>query len=167
MMVRIGLLGAALSSAVCAGPAAAEGAIDLVRFGDGVSQPVRFVGSEATAYDEKGTPKFSGTEAFFVAAAQVSNLQVLEWDVPAGRVRVSARNAPQLWIKCSSLQVMPIACSTSFEVVAEGVLQVGRSIEIGGASKSYGGVEGMDMAPTSPAALPRCPGDPRCPRVGN
>ena len=115
---------------------------------------VRFKAKEVLVSDSDGVPLFRGKRDFVLRIARNPTGQVVAYDASSSRVRVS-KVGTELWLQCAELEPMAASC-------AEGGSRRSRAGSIRG---------GDDPAPpnveSSGIRVPSCPGDPRCPEVGD
>lgn len=136
--------------------------LTVVEFAGGPDQLVAFNGSKVVAYDAGDAPVFRADRGFlFGATSKLGNPagRVFAWDLVRKKVRVSAAGRPQIWLACSELKPMSLACSTTLRIANDG------SLVISGTGVN-GGVRGngpVEADAETLARLPDCPGDPRCP----
>ena len=133
--------------------------LEVVQFVGGLDQNVALGGTVAVAYDGDDKPLFRSPLAFILKHTGNANGRVFAWDLTRKKVRLSLAGKPQLWLACSDLKGMALACSTSLRIASDGALVV-TGTGIGGPLRGSGSGE-----PTAEALarLPNCPGDPRCP----
>ncbi|OYY89915.1 MAG: hypothetical protein B7Y45_10160 [Sphingomonas sp. 28-66-16] len=150
---------------VCALPAAAIAqafSLSVVQFAGGPDQLITFTDSKVVAYDDGDTPLFRADRAFlFGGTSKLGNPagRVFAWDLVRKKVRVSAAGRPQIWIACSEIKPMSLACSTTLRIANDGSLVISGT-GLNGGQRGSGPLE-PDAATL--ARLPDCPGDPRCP----
>lgn len=136
--------------------------LTVVEFAGGPDQLVSFSAAKVVAYDAADTPLFRTDRAFlFGTSSKLGNPagRVFAWDLVRKKVRVSAAGRPQIWLACSELAAMSLACSTSLRIANDGSLVISGT-GAGGGLRGSGPIE-ADAATL--ARLPDCPGDPRCP----
>lgn len=136
--------------------------LTVVEFAGGPDQLITFNAGKVVAYDANDTPVFKADRAFlFGDASKLGNMagRVFAWDLVRKKVRVSAAGRPQIWLACSELKAMPLACSTNLRIANDGSLVIS-GIGSNGGLRGGGPIE-ADAATL--ARLPDCPGDPRCP----
>ncbi|MBY0520401.1 MAG: hypothetical protein K2P79_08260 [Sphingomonas sp.] len=137
-------------------------ALTVVEFAGGPDQLITFNATKVVAYDASDTPMFRADRAFlFGNGSKLGNPggRVFAWDLARRKVRVSAAGRPQLWLSCSELKPMSLACSTTLRIANDG------SLVISGTGPN-GGLRGsgpMEPDAATLSRLPDCPGDPRCP----
>lgn len=137
-------------------------ALSVVEFAGGPDQLVNFTGAKVVAYDAGDQPLFRADRAFlFGGTSKLGNPagRVFAWDLSRKKVRVSAAGKPQIWLACSELKAMPLACSTTLRIANDGALVISGT-SVGGGVRGSNPIE-ADAATI--ARLPDCPGDPRCP----
>lgn len=145
---------------VSATPLAAQSyPLEVVQFVGGLDQSADFSGSVAVAYDGDDKPLFKTSRAFLLSHTGNATARVFAWDLARKKVRVSLAGKPQVWLACSDLKAMTLACSTTLRIASDGALVVSGT-GTGGPIRGTGAGE-----PTAEALarLPICPGDPRCP----
>lgn len=136
--------------------------LTVVEFAGGPDQLIVFNSSKVVAYDAGDTPIYRADRGFlFGPNSKLGNPagRVFAWDLVRKKVRVSAAGRPQIWLACSELQPMSLACSTTLRIANDG------SLVISGVGTN-GGVRGngpTEADAATLARLPSCPGDPRCP----
>lgn len=136
--------------------------LTVVEFAGGPDQLITFNAAKVVAYDANDTPMFKADRTFlFGNASKLGNAagRVFAWDLVRKKVRVSAAGRPQVWLACSELKAMPLACSTTLRIANDGSLVIS-GIGPNGGLRGSGPIE-ADAATL--ARLPDCPGDPRCP----
>lgn len=155
----------ALTLLALAAPAAAMAqafALTVVEFAGGPDQLVAFSEPKVVAYDAEDKPLFRADRSFlFGDTAKLGNPagRVFAWDLERRKVRVSAAGRPQIWLACSEVKPMSLACSTTLRIANDGSLVIAGTGPNGG-KRGTGSIE-PDAATL--ARLPDCPGDPRCP----
>lgn len=144
-------------------PAVAQGfPLEVVEFAGGPDQLVIFEGPMVVAYDDADTPLYKADPGFlFGANGKLGNPdgRVFAWDIARKKVRISAASKPQVWVACSEIKAMSIACSTNIRVANDG------SLIISGLGSDSGkrGSAPFEIDAAGAARLPVCPGDRRCP----
>jgi hypothetical protein len=133
--------------------------LEIVQFVGGLDQNVDFSTPVAVVYDGDGKPLFRVSRPFLLTKTGNTSGRVFAWDLTTKRVRVSLAGKPQMWLACSELKGMALACSTTLRIASDGALVVSGT-GTGGAIRGSGSGE-PDAATL--ARLPNCPGDPRCP----
>ena len=131
----------------------------------GYERAVAAKADSIVVFGDDNTPLFRGSPSFALGFAGNQDGRVYEWDTVRQRVRISPPGQPGAWVACNDVAPMTIACSGVLRISSEGklVLENRRA----GAGGLRGGDEGpVDSAGVPPGAVPNCPGDPRCPRVG-
>lgn len=159
--LRIGTVTLAIGLPVAA--AAQAFSLTVVEFAGGPDQLIAFSGAKVVAYDATDTPLFRADRNFlFGSDGRLGNPagRVYAWDLVRKKVRVSAAGRPQIWLACSELQPMSLACSTTLRIANDGSLVISGTGP-GGGQRGNGSIE---ADPATLARLPDCPGDPRCPR---
>ncbi len=159
--VRTGL--AVLACALPVAAIAQAFSLTVVEFAGGPDQLVTFNGAKVVAYDAADTPLFKADRGFlFATTGPLGNPagRVFAWDLARKKVRVSAAGRPQIWLACSEIKEMSLACSTTLRIANDGSLVIA-GIGSGGGKRGSASLE-PDAATI--ARLPDCPGDPRCPR---
>ncbi len=133
--------------------------LEVVQFVGGLDQNVEFSAPVAVVYDGDGKPLYRTSRPYLVTKTGNASGRVFAWDLTSKRVRVSLAGKPQMWLACSELKAMALACSTSLRIASDGALVVSGT-GTGGPIRGTGSGE-----PTAEALarLPNCPGDPRCP----
>lgn len=155
----------ACAALACALPAAAiaQGfALSVVEFAGGPDQIVTFNGAKVVTYDGADTPLYKADRDFlFGSTSKLGNSsgRVFAWDLDRKKVRISAAGKPQVWLACSEIKAMSIACSTALRVANDGSLVISGSGSEGGKR----GTAPFEVNAAGAARLPDCPGDPRCP----
>lgn len=162
-MRRIKLIGWAALACLLSGPAIAQGfAITVIEFAGGPDQVVAFNNPKIVAYDGTDGALFKADYNYlFGSASKLGNPagHVFAWDLDRKKVRVSAAGRPQIWLACSEIKAMSIACSTNLRIANDGSLVISAS----GTSGGKRGVDPYEINAAGAARLPDCPGDPRCP----
>ncbi|MBX9797161.1 hypothetical protein [Sphingomonas sp.] len=156
------LLGILMLSAIPVAAAAQAFSLTVVEFAGGPDQLIAFNGAKVVAYDASDTPLFRADHGFlFGANSKLGNPagRVFAWDLARKKVRVSAAGLPQVWLACSELKPMSLACSTTLRIANDGSLVISGT-GLNGGKRGNGPME-ADAATL--ARLPDCPGDPRCP----
>ena len=133
--------------------------LTVVQFAGGPDQLVEFAGPTAVVYAGDDKPLFRGPRAFVLGFTGNEAGRVFAWDLTRKKVRVSPTGRPPIWLACSDLKAMTLACSTSLRIANDGTLVVSGAAR-GGPLRGSGGGE---LDPAALARLPNCPGDPRCP----
>lgn len=136
--------------------------LTVVEFAGGPDQLITFSAAKVVAYDANDTPVFKADRTFlFGGASKLGNTagRVFAWDLARKKVRVSAAGRPQIWLACSEVKPMSLACSTTLRIANDGSLVIS-GIGPNGGLRGSGPIE-ADAATL--ARLPDCPGDPRCP----
>jgi hypothetical protein len=133
--------------------------LEVVQFVGGLDQTAALSGPVAVAYDGDDKPLFRSPLAFIIKHTGNATGRVFAWDLTRKKVRVSLAGKPQIWLACSELKAMVLACSTSLRIASDGALVVSGT-GTGGPIRGNGGGE---PDPAMLARLPNCPGDPRCP----
>jgi hypothetical protein len=133
--------------------------LEVVQFVGGLDQNVEFGTPSAIVYDGDGKPLFRASRPFLLAKTGNASGRVFAWDLTSKRVRVSLAGKPQMWLACSELKAMALACSTTLRIASDGALIVSG---MGNGGPIRGGGSGEPDAEAL-ARLPNCPGDPRCP----
>ena len=150
-------------AAITALPAAIASAqqfpLTVVQFAGGPDQLVEFTGPTAVVYAGDDKPLFRGQRAFVLGFTGNEAGRVFAWDLTRKKVRVSPTGRPPIWLACSELKAMTLACSTSLRIANDGTLVVSGVARSGAVRGSGGG----DLDPVALSRLPNCPGDPRCP----
>jgi len=152
-LMAIGLPAAAVAQAF---------SLTVVEFAGGPDQLITFNTGKVVAYDASDTPMFRADRAFlFGDGSKLGNPagRVFAWDLVRKKVRVSAAGRPQIWLACSELKPMSLACSTTLRIANDGSLVISGT-GLNGGLRGNGPIE-ADAATL--ARLPDCPGDPRCP----
>ena len=162
-MRRIKLIGWTALVCILSGPAIAQGfAITVIEFAGGPEQVVTFNNPKVVAYDGTDTPLFKADRNYlFGSASKLGNTagHVFAWDLDRKKVRISAAGRPQIWLACSEIKTMSIACATTLRIANDGSLVISGSGSNGGKR----GAEPYEINAAGAARLPDCPGDPRCP----
>lgn len=144
-------------------PALAQGfALEVVEFAGGPDQLVAFKGQTVVAYDMADTPLYRAEYGFlFGPDSKIGNPdgRVFAWDLVRKKVRISAAGRPQVWVACSEIQAMSIACATNIRVANDGSLIISGL----GADGGKRGTAPFEADAATAARLPACPGDRRCP----
>jgi len=156
----VGTLGVLALAWAPAGTAFAQSyPLEVVQFVGGLDQTAEFNAPVAVVYDGDDKPLFKASRSFVLAHTGNGSGRVFAWDLTRKKVRVSLASKPQIWLACSELKSMALACSTSLRIASDGALVVSGT-GTGGAIRGSGSGE-----PTAEALarLPNCPGDPRCP----
>jgi hypothetical protein len=156
----IASLAAFASIALPVTPLAAQSyPLEIVQFVGGLDQNVEFSAPSAVVFDGDGKPLFKASRAFLLTKTGNASGRVFAWDLTSKRVRISLAGKPQMWLACSELKGMALACSTTLRIASDGALVVAGT-GTGGPIRGTGSGE-----PTAEALgrLPNCPGDPRCP----
>lgn len=154
----IGILAIALPAAAWA----QAFALTVVEFAGGPDQLVSFNGAKVVAYDAEDKPLFRSDRDFlFGAAGKLGNPagRVFAWDLERRKVRISAAGRPQIWLACSEVKPMSLACSTTLRIANDGSLVISGT----GANGGKRGAGSIEPDAATLARLPDCPGDPRCP----
>jgi hypothetical protein len=142
------------------GAASAASSSNLV-FRGAAQSCAELAGDTAIALDASGEALFVAGPDFLFAFAGNPSRRVHEWNPVRQLVRISADGMRPVWLRCSDLKAMPIACTTlRLRPLGDGKIEVGQPV---------GGVRALDEeAAGMPDArgIPACPGDPRCPRPG-
>lgn len=133
--------------------------LEVVQFVGGLDQTAAFNREVAVAYDGDDKPLFRGSRGFVLTHTGNTAGRVFAWDLTRKKVRISLAGKPQVWLACSELKSMTLACSTSLRIASDGALVVSGT-GTGGAIRGTGTGEPSAEAL---ARLPNCPGDPRCP----
>jgi hypothetical protein len=133
--------------------------VTVVQFAGGPDQIVEFIGAKAVVYGIDDKPLFRGARAFILGFTGNASGRVYAWDIARAKVRISPAQRPPVWLSCSELKAMPLACSTSLRIASDGALVVSGP-KTGGPVRGTGPVE-IDNGALG--RLPDCPGDPRCP----
>lgn len=133
--------------------------LEVVQFVGGLDQSADLSGTIAVAYDGDDKPLFRTSRAFILKHTGNAAGRVFAWDLTRKKVRVSLAGKPQIWLACSELKAMTLACSTSLRIASDGALVVSGT---GTGGPIRGNVSGEPTAEAL-ARLPNCPGDPRCP----
>ena len=133
--------------------------LEVVQFVGGLDQTAEFNGAVAIAYDGDDKPLFRGSRGFVLTHTGNSAGRVFAWDLARKKVRVSLAGKPQIWLACSELKSMTLACSTSLRIASDGALVVSGTGTGGPIRGSGSGEPTAEML----SRLPNCPGDPRCP----
>lgn len=155
----------ACAALACALPVAAiaQGfALSVVEFAGGPDQVVTFSGAKVVTYDGTDTPLYKADRNFlFGSTGKLGNPagRVFAWDLDRKKVRISPAGKPQVWLACTEIQAMSIACSTTLRVANDGSLVISGS----GAEGGKRGTAPFEVNAAGAARLPDCPGDPRCP----
>ena len=133
--------------------------LEVVQFVGGLDQTAELTVPSAVAYDGDDKPLFRGSRTFLAAHTGNTASRIFAWDLTRKKVRISLAGKPQIWLACSELKAMTLACSTSLRIASDGALVVSGT-GTGGPIRGAGSGE-----PTAEALarLPNCPGDPRCP----
>jgi hypothetical protein len=156
----IASLAASALTALPVTPLAAQSyPLEVVQFVGGLDQNVEYTVPAAVVFDGDGKPLFRASRAFLLAKTGNASGRVFAWDLTSKRVRVSLAGKPQMWLACSELKAMTLACSTTLRIASDGALVVSGT-GTGGPIRGSGSHE-PDAAAL--ASLPNCPGDPRCP----
>lgn len=143
-----------------AAPVAAQSyPLEVVQFVGGLDQSAELTGTVAVAYDGDDKPLFRSPRTFILKQTGNTAGRVFAWDLTRKKVRVSLAGKPQIWLACSDLKAMTLACSTSLRIASDGALVVAGT-GTGGPIRGNGSGEPSAEAL---ARLPNCPGDPRCP----
>ena len=156
----IAKLAASTLALLPAPPVAAQSyPLEVVQFVGGLDQSAEFSGAVAVAFDGDDKPLFRASRSFLLTHTGNTAGRVFAWDLTRKKVRVSLAGRPQIWLACSELKAMTLACSTSLRIASDGALVVSGT-GTGGPIRGTGSGE-----PTAEALarLPNCPGDPRCP----
>lgn len=156
------LWGTLLLTAVPVAALAQAFSLTVVEFAGGPDQLIAFTGSKVVAYDASDTPLFRADRGFlFGATSKLGNPggRVFAWDLARKKVRVSAAGRPQIWLACSEVQPMSLACSTTLRIANDGSLVISGT-GVNGGLRGNGPIE---ADAETLARLPDCPGDPRCP----
>lgn len=144
-------------------PAMAQGfALEVVEFAGGPDQMVAFEGQTVVTYDMADTPLYRAEYGFlFGPDSKIGNPdgRVFAWDLVRKKVRISAAGRPQVWVACSELKAMSIACATNIRVANDGSLIIS-DLGVDGGKR---GSEPFEADAATAARLPACPGDRRCP----
>ena len=141
-------------------PASAQSyPLEVVQFVGGLDQTAEFTGSVAVVYDGDDKPVFRSPRSFILSQTGNAAGRVFAWDLTRKKVRVSLAGKPQVWLACSELKAMTLACSTSLRIASDGALVVAGT-GTGGAVRGGGSGE---PDPVALGRIPNCPGDPRCP----
>ncbi len=133
--------------------------LEVVQFVGGLDQAAELSGPVAVAYDGDDKPLFRSPRTYILTQTGNAAGRVFAWDLTRKKVRVSLAGKPQIWLACSELKAMTLACSTSLRIAGDGALVVSGT-GTGGAIRGNGSGEPSAEAL---ARLPNCPGDPRCP----
>lgn len=133
--------------------------LEVVQFVGGLDQTAEFAVPVAVAYDGDGKPLFRTSRTFVLAHTGNATGRVFAWDLTSKKVRVSLAGKPQIWLACSDLRGMTLACSTTLRIASDGALVVSGT---GNSGPIRGSGSGEPDA-AALARLPNCPGDPRCP----
>jgi hypothetical protein len=133
--------------------------LEVVQFVGGLDQMAEFNSAAAVAYDGDDKPLFRSSRSFVLTHTGNPAGRVFAWDLTRKKVRVSPAGKPQIWLACSDLKAMTLACSTSLRIANDGALVVSGT---GTGGPIRGGGTGEPSAEAL-ARLPNCPGDPRCP----
>lgn len=137
-------------------------ALEVVEFAGGPDQMVAFNGQTVVAYDMADTPLYRAEYGFlFGADSKIGNPdgRVFAWDLVRKKVRISAAGKPQVWVACSELKAMSIACATNIRVANDGSLIIS-GLGVDGGKR---GSQPFEADAATAARLPACPGDRRCP----
>ncbi|USU07924.1 hypothetical protein NF700_12640 [Sphingomonadaceae bacterium OTU29MARTA1] len=102
----------------------------------------------ATAFGSDGKPRFRAEQAFLLRLASNPEGRVVQYDAAHRMVRISTLQADALWLRCSELKPMRLACGET-----EATRTFPRYRTRGGST--------VDVAASG--IVPLCPGDPRCP----
>lgn len=157
-IVSLLFVGSALVSG--ASPASATSDMNVVFRGAAQSR-AELAGSTAVAVDATGKPLFVAGADFLFASARNSSRRIHEWDPVRQLVRISAADSKPLWLRCSDLKAMPIACTTiRVRALSDGKIEIGQPV---GGVRALSGDSPADL---NARGIPACPGDPRCPRPG-
>jgi hypothetical protein len=157
---------AAAAAAMSASPVLGQAfSIRNVQFSGGTVQTAQVTGDSIVVFGDDNTPLFRGSPSFALGFAGNQDGRVYEWDTVRQRVRISPPGQPGAWVACNDVAPMTIACSGVLRISSEGKLVLeNRRVVAGGVRGSDEGP--VDSAGVPPGAVPNCPGDPRCPRVG-
>ncbi|TAD78338.1 MAG: hypothetical protein EAY70_07110 [Sphingomonadales bacterium] len=134
----------------------------VVEFAGGPDQLVVLEGPMIVAYDAEDNPLFKAERNFlFGPDSKLGNPdgRAFAWDLVRKKVRISAASKPQVWVACSEIKTMSIACSTNLRVANDGSLIISGL----GADGGKRGSEPFEVDAAGAARLPVCPGDRRCP----
>ncbi len=143
-----------------AAPVAAQSyPLEVVQFVGGLDQSAELTGPVAVIYDGDDKPLFRGSRPYIIKQTGNAVARVFAWDLTRKKVRVSLAGKPQIWLACSELKAMTLACSTSLRIASDGALVVAGT-GTGGPIRGNGSGE---PSADALARLPNCPGDPRCP----
>jgi hypothetical protein len=137
-------------------------ALTVVEFGGGPDQLVTLNTAKVVTYDDADTPLYKADRNFlFGGTSKLGNPagRVFAWDLERRKVRISAAGKPQVWLACSEIKAMSIACSTSLRIANDGSLVITGM----GAEGGKRGKEPFEVNAAGASRLPDCPGDPRCP----
>lgn len=144
-------------------PALAQGfPLEVVEFAGGPDQMVTFNGATVVTYDMADTPLYRAEYRFlFGPESKIGNAdgRVFAWDLVRKKVRISAAGRPQVWVACSEIKTMSIACATNIRVANDGSLIISGL----GADGGKRGSEPFEADAATASRLPACPGDRRCP----
>ena len=109
---------------------------------------VQFKAKEVLVSDSDGVPLFRGRRDFVLRIARNPTGEVVAYDAPTRRVRVS-KVGTELWLHCAELQPMATSCP-----------------EVDSRRSRAGAIRGGDVpAVRNLELIPLCPGDARCPKV--
>lgn len=109
---------------------------------------VQFKAKEVLVSDSDGVPLFRGRRDFVLRIARNPTGEVVAYDAPTRRVRVS-KVGTELWLQCAELQPMATTCP-----------------ELDSRRSRVGAIRGGDdPALRNLELIPSCPGDARCPKV--
>lgn len=112
---------------------------------------IRFKADEVLVFDSDGVPLFRGNRNFVLKIAHNPTGEVVAYDAPTRRVRVS-KVGTELWLHCAELEPGTTSCSQ-----AAPRAQSRRGMIRGGDDPELRKLEAMAQL------VPSCPGDVRCP----
>ena len=111
--------------AMSAGTAYAQSyPLEVVQFVGGLDQTANFNGGIVVVYDGDDKPLFRSPREFVLKHTGNAAGRVFAWDLTRKKVRVSLAGKPQIWLACSDLKAMTLACSTSLRIASDGALVV-------------------------------------------
>lgn len=145
-------------------PVLAQTVPPLVRFSGGVQQLAAIKGERATVFNDAGQGQFQAAQSYIFEHAGKVDGTVYAWNPTTGRVRITPLGEPGVWLACSELNPMSIACAVRLTVGVDGAIDVASTSRRARAGATRGFSLGSgEEANASASRLPACPGDPRCP----
>jgi hypothetical protein len=152
-----------LAAIAASGAFAQAFSIRSVEFNGGTVQTAQPTVETLVVFGDDDRALFRGSRDFAFGFAGNPAGRVYEWDTQRQMVRISPAGQPGAWLACGDLAAMPVACAGTLRISSQGKLVV--EDRRGSRGDRRGGAD--PTADNGPAgAVPNCPGDPRCPRVG-